>query len=77
MSSANQLERFRSMLDKGDRVITYDSGNRIYHVGNISGDYQYNPDLMAPFVNTRNVEWSGSVERDALSIYARNTLGLC
>lgn len=75
MSSASQLERFRSMLEKDDRVITYDSGNRIYHVGTITGDYQYKPDLLAPFVNTRSVEWSGSVERDALSVSARNTLG--
>ncbi|MES9973587.1 MAG: restriction endonuclease [Candidatus Thiodiazotropha sp.] len=75
MSSASQLERFRSMLEKDDRIITYDSGNRIYHVGTITGDYQYNPDLLAPFVNTRSVEWSGSVERDALSVSARNTLG--
>ncbi len=50
ISSASQLERFRSNLEKDDLVITYDSGNRIYRVGTITGDYHYNPDQLAPFV---------------------------
>lgn len=33
--SASQLERFRSEPQVGDRVITYDSSRRIYHVGQI------------------------------------------
>ncbi len=75
MSSASQLERFRTKLDEGDNVITYDSSRRLYHIGIITGAYQYAPDLLVPLENIRQVKWIGRVDRDSLSLSARNTLG--
>jgi restriction system protein len=75
MSSASQLQRFREKLEKGHRVITYDSSSRIYHVGTIVGPYTYQPAVIPPFENTRAVEWEGQVDRDLLSVSTRNSLG--
>ena len=75
MSSASQLFRFREKLSKGDRVITYDSSRRIYHVGTISGEYSYNPGAVGPLSNTYPVNWEGVIDRDAMSVATRNSLG--
>ncbi|MES1953782.1 restriction endonuclease [Salinisphaera hydrothermalis EPR70] len=74
-ASASQLERFRRKLNIGDRVVTYDSGRRIYHVGTIQSDYRFRPDQLPDYPNTRDVHWDGIVERDKLSVATRNTLG--
>lgn len=74
-SSASQLHRFRTELKAGDDVVTYDGSRRVYHVGRLQGDYQYAPELVPPLVNTRSVKWHGEVERDALSVSTRNSLG--
>jgi len=75
MASASQLQRFKEKLHNGDRVITYDSSRRIYHVGTISGAYAYNPGAVEPFPNTYPVNWEGEVDRDCLSVTTRNSLG--
>ncbi len=75
MSSASQLQRFREKLSKGDRVITYDSSRRIYHVGSIKGDYKHTPEILPPLVNTRAVVWDGEVDRDQLSVSTKNSIG--
>ena len=74
-AAASQLIRFRDEVQRGDRVITYDSGRRIYHVGEITSDYQHQEDVVADFHHYRTVRWQGVVERDVLSTRARNTLG--
>ena len=75
MASASQLQRFKEKLQKGDRVITYDSSRRIYHVGTIDGAYAYNPDAVETFPNTYPVSWEGEIDRDNLSVSTRNSLG--
>lgn len=75
MSSASQLIRFRDELSVGDRVLTYDASRRVYHIGRLSGDYQYQEGLVPPFENIRNVNWEGEIERDKLSVATRNILG--
>lgn len=55
--------------------MTYDSGQRIYHVGTIQSDYRFRPDRLPDYPNTRDVRWDGVVERDRLSVATRNTLG--
>jgi len=75
MSSASQLFRFREKLSKGDRVITYDSSRRIYHVGTIAGEYTYNPGAVGSMSNTYPVNWEGEIDRDAMSVATRNSLG--
>lgn len=75
MSGASQTERFRTKLAKGDRVITYDSSRRVYHVGTIASDYVHRPDIVPPCEHVRFVDWEGEVDRDVLSVSARNRLG--
>jgi restriction system protein len=75
MSSASQLIRFRDELAVRDRVVTYDSSRRIYHVGTIKGDYKYSSEILPPYENTRSVKWEGEVDRDKLSVSAKNSLG--
>jgi restriction system protein len=75
MNSASQLVRFRDELKIDDRVITYDSSQRIYHVGTIRGGYMHNAEMVPPFENVREVEWQGIVDRDKLSLATRNSLG--
>lgn len=75
MNAASQLHRFKVELAKGDRVITYDSSQRIYHVGTILGDYRYVPNAPDPMNNVRDVEWDGEVQRDSLSVPTKNSLG--
>lgn len=79
-SSLTQVGRFLFDFKVGDRVLTYDPRERVYHVGTIAGDYAYRPELelIAPDAHhnqTRPVQWAGSVKRDDLSVGARNTLG--
>jgi restriction system protein len=75
LSSASQLIRFREELSVGDRVITYDSSRRIYHIGTIAGPYKHHPKVVPPLENTRSVQWDGEVDRDKLSVSTKNSLG--
>lgn len=75
MNSASQLIRFRDEIAVEDRVLTYDSGKRVYHIGVISGDYRHDTTAVPPYENVRDVTWRGVVERDSLSLSTRNILG--
>ena len=72
--TAGQLVKFRFKFKKGDYIITYDPENRIYLVGEITSDYEYNPKLLEYF-HVRRVKWLGEVSRDMLSTSTKNTLG--
>jgi len=74
-TAASQWIRFRDEVHPGDRVVTYDSSRRVYHVGTIASGYRHQPGTIADFQHCRAVEWQGEVERDALSSRARNSLG--
>ncbi len=73
--TAGQLFRFRHEMHKGDRVVTYDPGRRVYLLGTISGDYRFNPELEDNGLNTRPVQWEGEVSRNLLSVATKNSLG--
>lgn len=73
--TAGQLYRFRNEMQKGDRVVTYDPGRRIYLIGVISGDYRLDPDFETGAANVRDVDWEGEVSRDLLSVSTKNSLG--
>jgi restriction system protein len=75
MNSASQLLRFKDEITAGDRVLTYDSGKRVYHVGSIAGAYRHDAKAVPPYENVRDVAWEGTVDRDALSLGTRNILG--
>ncbi len=72
--TAGQLVKFRFKFRKGDYIITYDPENRIYLVGEITGDYEYNPGSLG-YSHVRRVKWLGEVSRDMLSTSTKNTLG--
>lgn len=72
---AGQVWRFLQELRIGDRVVCYDPSLRIYHVGEITSDPQYQPSRIDRLPTTRSVQWLGVVERDALSLSTRNSLG--
>jgi len=72
--SAGQISRFRLNFKKGDNVITYNPEERIYLVGEIVSDYEYNTEL-GEYFHIRRVKWLGKVQRDKLSTSTKNTLG--
>lgn len=55
--------------------MTYSSETRLYHAGEVVGNYQYALDKVEDYPHTRAVKWIGSVPRDDLSAPSRNTLG--
>lgn len=79
-SSLSQVGRFLFDFKSGDNVVTYDPRDRVYHIGEITGDYSFRPEagLVSPdahHAQTRPVSWIGRVNRDDLSVSARNSLG--
>ncbi|SMH58570.1 restriction endonuclease [Azospirillum agricola] len=74
-NNAGQLHRFRSEIQAGDRVISYDPEGRVYHVGSVGGGYAFEPVFDPDYPNVRPVAWIGTVPRDALSVAAKNSLG--
>lgn len=73
--SGSQIYRFVNELALDDRVITYDPSTRVYNVGNIKGDYLFDPNLIDTFRHIRKVHWEGEVDRDRLKVATRNSLG--
>ncbi len=72
---AGQVWRFLHEVEIGDLVVCYDPSNRIYHVGEIAGAPQFQPDRIESLPTTRSVRWLGEVARDSLSAGTRNSLG--
>ena len=74
-SSVGILHRFRSKMQIGDRLITYNRSSRQYSIGEVAGDYRYEPDLIPGVAHVRAARWIGKVFRDDLSSSSRNKLG--
>lgn len=72
--AASQISRFLFDFKKGDYVLSYDPTNRVYLVGEIQSDYEYN-DKISEYHHVRRVNWLGEVSRDKLSTTTRNSLG--
>lgn len=73
--NAGQVYRFAQVIEEGDLVLTYRKSSRTYQVGIVTGPYAYRPDLFEHYPQVRPVEWKGVIERDDLSVAARNSLG--
>lgn len=73
--SASMAWKFRSLMQPGDRVITYNPRIRQYLLGTITGDYLYAPGTVPDYDHVRAVRWEGRVGRDSLSLTSRNALG--
>lgn len=75
-SGASQLWRFKNELDIGDDVITYDSGSRLYHFGQLASEAKYSAGEIDDLSFHREVDWTKDpIRRDDLSDDARNRLG--
>jgi restriction system protein len=74
-NSIAMFYKFRSVFEKGEAVISYDTGKREYLVGTIQSEYKYKPGLIGDYPHYREVKWAGRVSRDALSAASRNSLG--
>ncbi|MCS3933566.1 restriction system protein [Bradyrhizobium elkanii] len=73
--SGSQLNKIVNIMKAGDRVVTYDPSKRVYHVGHISGEYQFDAEADDILANRRSVVWEGQVSRDKLSTPTKNSLG--
>jgi restriction system protein len=71
-SVASQVKRFYEELSVGDAVMTYDSSQRLYFLGEILSDVQTRQHDLG---RARSVRWTKQVNRDSLAASTRNTLG--
>lgn len=67
--------KFRTTLQSGHNVVTYDPTKREYLVGTIESDYFFDTSVMEGYPHLRKVAWTGRVSRDLLTVSARNSLG--
>jgi restriction system protein len=74
-ASTGQPFRFVREIKVGDTVVTYDRSERTYLVGTVKSEYEFSPKDSAKQPNIRRVNWRGNVDRDDLSVIARNSLG--
>ncbi len=70
---ANELIKFIQVMKQGERVTTFDSRNRKYWVGEIVGDYKYDPKF--EYHQTRPVNWTREIPREMLTTSTKNSLG--
>lgn len=61
-----EIEMFLN-IDEGDYVVTFDTKNRIYHIGKIIGKFEYNQKI-CEYHNIRKVEWLSKISRDNLTV---------
>lgn len=74
-SSVSQLLRFLTEFAVGDQAVSYDRDRRRYIIGEITSEYEWQPELFPPLPHIRRVRWTHEVSRDDLSTATRNTLG--
>jgi len=69
---AAMVRRFAREVHLGDLIATWDRNRRVYPLGAVTGDLEWQ-DRELPRV--RKVHWTHEVDRDQLSVRARNSLG--
>lgn len=72
---AGQLFRFVSEMKKGDKVLTYDTSRRVYHLGEVTGESTYDAEFLPEIPEYRKVRWETEIPRDQLSTTTKNSLG--
>jgi restriction system protein len=73
--SAGQLFRFVHEMKVGDMVVYPSKSDRQIHIGQVEGDYAYNPKLESAYPNTRPVKWLKTLPRTAFSQGALYEIG--
>jgi restriction system protein len=71
----NQISKFVFDINIGDWVVTYNPELRKYHIGTIKSDYYFAQDGTAEYRHQRKVDWQYAVDRDALAVPTKNSLG--
>lgn len=71
----SMIHKFRSVIKPGDLAVTYDPQSRSYLVGEVTGDYEYKPNVVGDYPHVRKAKWLGKVSRDQLPQKVRNSLG--
>lgn len=71
----SQLYKIASQIKAGDRVMTYDPSKRVYHIGTVVGDYTFDENATDSTAHRRKVSWQSQIDRDRLSVPAKNSLG--
>ena len=67
-------ENFVNKMQINDYVLTYDSAQRVYHLGIITSNYKYDSKLQDS--HTRAVNWfDKTISRDLISNSTKNSLG--
>ncbi len=72
---SGQFHRFKSEIQVGDTVGTYDPNLRLYFIGRVTSEARYDGRPIPEYPYVRSVEWTHRVDRDSLSVRARNSLG--
>ncbi|MGC3977390.1 MAG: restriction endonuclease [Paludibacteraceae bacterium] len=82
---AGQLTRFKTEFEIGQLVVSYDSNQRVYWIGEIVSDYIYDKpkeiasddasDTIESYPHRRKVKWTEKVSRDELTTATKNSLG--
>ena len=76
---ASYFEKFIHKIQIGDMVLTYNSSERNYLLGEITGQYQYNPKMYflgQYWPHIRKTKWNPKpIARDILSQNTKNSLG--
>ncbi len=73
-NQALMMYKFRSVLKRGDKVITYNTKDRSYLLGTVVGDYRFSSNTNRSYSHLRNVKWELEFGRDDLSLNTRNSL---
>jgi restriction system protein len=74
-NAVSVIWRFSHVIKVGDTVVTYDPTGRLYHMGEVIGDYAYEPKGGTEHPHTRKVKWTAAAPRDLLDVATRNSLG--
>jgi len=75
-NGAGQLYRFVREIQKGDSVLTPITTSREVLIGEIIGDYAFDPKAISShYPNVRKVRWQKKVSRDNLTPPFRNAIG--
>jgi len=73
---AGQVYRFVRKIRMGDLTLTPIVASREVLVGEVIGDYEFNPQIISKgYPHIRRVKWLGKVSRDDVSPAFKNTLG--
>ena len=75
-NAGGMLHRFSKKLQAEDGVVSYDRTRRVYAVGKLQGEYEFDLGFDPDYPNVRRVEWEAmEVSRDALATATKNSLG--